>query len=185
MEDRDIIALFNERQERGISEIKRKYGKLCYHLAYNILNNHEDAEETVADSYLVAWGQIPPEVPKSLKNYLCILVRNLSLTKFHHNSAVKRNSLYDVALEELAENLADKKTPEDDLILKEFQENWNLFLDKLDYENRSIFILRYWYGESVSNIATQFHCKPNAISSRLKRTRKKLKVYFEKLEEST
>ncbi len=185
MNDEEIVRLFEQRQESGIAEVNKKYGKLCLKLANNILNNREDAEECVQDTYFGAWNSIPPEVPKSLKNYLCLVVRNLSLKKFHYNSAQKRNSFYDVALDELAEILTTNETPEDDLILQEYQAYLNKFLIQLDKENRSIFLLRYWYGESISDIATQFRCKPNAISSRLKRTRKKLKELFKKLEEST
>lgn len=185
MNDEEIVWLFQQRKENGIEETHKKYGRLCRKLAYNILNNSEDAEECVQDTYLGAWNTIPPEVPKSLKNYLCLVVRNLSLKKFHHNSAQKRNSFYDVALSELEQILTTNETPEDELIIKEYQSNLNKFLTELDKENRSIFLLRYWYCESVTEIAKQFHCNENAISSRLKRTRKKLKEFLDKMEEST
>ncbi len=183
MNDSEIVWLFQQRTESCIAETHKKYGRLCRKLAYNILNNSEDAEECVQDTYLGAWNTIPPEVPKSLKNYLCLVVRNLSLKKFHHNSAQKRNSFYDVALEELETILTTNETPEDDLIIKEYQANLNNFLAELDKENRSIFLLRYWYCQSVTEIAKQFHCSENAISSRLKRTRKKLKTFMDKMEE--
>lgn len=183
MEDEEILSLFEQRVEDSITQISKKYGKLCQKISYNILNNSEDVEECVLDSYLGAWNSIPPEIPKSLKNYLCLIVRNLSLKKYHYNTAQKRNSFYDIALDELSEVLSTNETPEDSLIIKEYQEQLNLFLSKLTLENRSIFILRYWYCESVGDIAKQFNSNENAISSRLKRIRKNLKEFFAKMED--
>lgn len=183
MEDEEIFLLLEQRSENSITLMSKKYGNLCQKISYNILNNREDVEECIQDSYLGAWNNIPPNIPKSLKNYLCVLVRNLSLKKYHHNTAQKRNSLYDIALDELSEVLTSNETPEDSLIMKEYQENLNLFLSKLSKENRSIFVLRYWYCDSVSDIAKQFNTTENAISSRLKRIRKNLKDFFNQMED--
>lgn len=183
MEDEEILSLLEQRAESSITQLSKKYGNLCQKISYNILNNREDVEECVLDSYLGAWNSIPPEIPKSLKNYLCLIVRNLSLKKYHYNTAQKRNSFYDIALDELSEILTTNETPEDSLIIKEYQENLNLYLSKLSKENRSIFLLRYWYCESVSDIAKQFNTTENAISSRLKRMRKNLKDFFNQMEE--
>lgn len=184
MNDEDIVYLFEQRHENGIAEVNKKYGKLCYKVARNILNNCEDVEECIQDTYLGVWNNIPPEKPKSLKNYICLMTRNLSLKKFHHSSAKKRNSFYDIALDELENVLTNNETPEDLSILKEYQDNLNVFLKNLDRENRSIFVLRYWYSEPIIDIAKQFNCSENAISSRLKRTRKKLKDFLNEMEET-
>ena len=101
MEDCKIIDLFFDRSEEAITELAKKYGGVCYRIARNILNNSSDAEECVNDAYLGAWNSIPPREPNPLAAYLCRIVRNLSVKKYHANTAVKRNSFYDVALEEL------------------------------------------------------------------------------------
>lgn len=101
MEDQEIIELFFARLEQAISGLQNKYGNRCMKVAYNILNNRLDAEECVNDAYLAAWNTIPPEKPNPLFTYVCHIVRNLSIKRYHANNALKRNSHYDVALDEL------------------------------------------------------------------------------------
>ena len=106
MLDEEIIELFFERSEKAIEELEAKYGKICLQTSYNILGNYSDAEECVNDSYLGAWNAIPPARPAPLLTYVLKIVRNLSLNCYHRNQARKRNSTYDLAVEELSEFLA-------------------------------------------------------------------------------
>ena len=98
MEDSQIINLFIERSEQAIVELSNKYGRVCKKVSLNILNNPLDAEECVNDAYLGAWNGIPPQKLNPLLSYICRIVRNLSIKKYHANTATKRNSYYDVAL---------------------------------------------------------------------------------------
>ena len=97
MDDEKIIELFFNRSEQAIEEVDKKYGKTCHNISYNILHNKLDAEECVNDAYLGAWNAIPPARPSPLLTYLCKIVRNLSLKRYEFNTAIKRNSTYDVA----------------------------------------------------------------------------------------
>lgn len=103
MEDTKIIDLFFLRSETAVTELEQKYGTACKSLAFHILNSKEDAEECVNDAYLALWNNIPPNRPDPLRAYLCQIVRNLSIKKYKANTAKKRNSFYDMSLEELAE----------------------------------------------------------------------------------
>ena len=105
MNDERIIDLFFERSEQAIKELDGKYGKVFHSLSFKILNNHQDAEECVNDSYLGTWNTIPPAKPNPLLAFVCKIVRNISLKRYEQNTAAKRNSRYDVALEELEECL--------------------------------------------------------------------------------
>lgn len=184
MEDIQIIKLFQKRSEDAISQISQKYGLLCRKMADNILNNDQDVEESINDAYFALWNSIPPNEPNSICNYLCKTLRNLALKKYHYNTAQKRNSSYDIALDELSESLISNDLIENSLSIetslstKELGEHINEFLAKLDKENRTIFVLRYWYAASVNDIATKFGAKPNTISTKLKRTRDKLKNHL-------
>lgn len=180
MEDSQIIALFFERSEQAIDHMSDKYGKKCMKLAGNILNNRQDAEECVNDSYFAVWNTIPPKKPDSLSAYLCRIVRNISIKKYHGNTAVKRNSYYDVALDELAECIPAAETVEEEVAVKELADAINRILKKLKKENRIIFVRRYWFSNSVSEIAEMFQTNEHNISVRLSRTRKMLKKYLEK-----
>ena len=94
MEDSKIVELFYERSEQAIIELSRKYEKLCKKIAKNILGNNLDAEECVNDAYLGVWNTIPPQNPNPLITYVCKIVRNTAVKKYHNNTAIKRNTSY-------------------------------------------------------------------------------------------
>jgi RNA polymerase sigma-70 factor (ECF subfamily) len=178
MDDNKIIALFFARSEEAISELDTKYGKLCNHIAINILGNRDDAEECVNDAYFGAWNTIPPQKPNPLQAYICKIVRNIAVTKYHANTAQKRNSSYDVALDELENCLFTAETPDNALQAKELSHLLDRFLAELDARSRVIFVRRYWYADSVAVIAEQFHMRPNSVSVQLSRTRSKLRKFL-------
>ena len=180
MDDSKIIELFYSRSEQAIVELSEKYGAICNKVAGNILNNSLDAEECVNDAYLGAWNTIPPQRPSPLLAYLCRIVRNLAVTRYHSNTAVKRNSFYDVALDELEECLASAASVEAEISARELSGLLDRFLETLDAENRVLFVRRYWYADSVSDIAEDFHMSSNNVSVRLSRIRGKLKKYLKR-----
>lgn len=180
MDDSRIIDLFYARSEQAIVELSAKYGPVCSKVARNILNNPHDAEECVNDAYLGAWNTIPPQNPNPLLTYICRIVRNLSIMRYRANTAIKRNSFYDAALDELEDCLASPENVEDQLTAKELSAALDQFLDALDQENRVMFVRRYWYADSISEIAERLHRSKNNVSVRLFRTRARLKNYLEK-----
>ena len=119
MDDIEIIELFFERSEQAIIELSNKYGAICNKVADNILNNRLDSEECVNDAYLGVWNTIPPQRPNPLLSYVCRIVRNLALKKYHENTAQKRNSYYDVALDEIADCIPASFSVEDEIMAKE------------------------------------------------------------------
>lgn len=178
MQEEEIIALFQARSESAITRLAEKYGGHCLSIAKNILKNKEDSEECVNDCYLSTWNGIPPTIPDSLKAFVLRVTRNIALKKYHRNTAKKRNSLYDVSLEELKEVLASVETPEHSLLAQELTEYLNEFLDGLEEEQQIIFTLRYWYSESAEAIGKKLQMKPNTVTVKLKRIREKLKKYL-------
>ena len=160
LEDSKIIELFFARVEQAIVELSAKYGTVCSRIARNILKNDLDAEECVNDTYLAAWNTIPPEKPDPLKTYIFRIVRNISIAKYHANTSIKRNSYYDVALEELESCLAASIT--------------------VEQESQMLFVRRYWYSDDISDLADRFHMNNNNVSVRLSRIRNKLKNYLQK-----
>lgn len=179
MNDEELIELFQARTEVAIAELTKQYGTLLKKIAFNILKSNEDAEECINDTYLAIWNQIPPENPKPLLAYVCKVARNQSIMRYHKNTAKKRNSFYDESLDELENLLVSYDTPEKQVELQEFQQELNGFLKKCSLENQKIFMLRYWYGESVGEISKQCGLKENTVSARLARTRKSLKKHLE------
>lgn len=178
MDDSQIIELFFERSEQAIIELSNKYGTLCTHIANNILGSKQDAEECVNDAYLGVWNSIPPQRPNPLKSFVCRIVRNLAIKRYHSNTAIKRNSFYDVALDELDNCFPASDSTDEEFNAKETAHIIDNFLESLDAESRIMFIRRYWYSDSVSDIAKALHRSNHSVSVNLSRTRGKLKKYL-------
>lgn len=178
MNDERIIELFFGRSEQAIKELDEKYGRVCYSVSYNILNNQQDAEECVNDAYLGTWNAIPPAKPNPLLAFICKIVRNISLKRYEQNTAIKRNSHYDVAMEELEDCLASSTTIEEELEERKLTEIIESFLDSLSKENRVIFLRRYWFSDGYADIARQVGMTKKNVSVRLTRIRKELRKYL-------
>ena len=178
LEDSQIIALFFERSEQAIAELDRKYGPAVRKTAANILADRLDVEECVNDTYLGVWNSIPPQKPDPLISYVCRIARNLAAGKYHSNTAQKRSGQYDLVLDELAECIPASVDVESEYEAKELSAAISRFLKTLSYEDRFCFLRRYWYADSVSDIAAMTHGASHRISVRLFRTRKKLNRYL-------
>ena len=180
MDDSKIIELFFERSEQAIIELSNKYGAICNKVADNILNNRLDSEECVNDAYLGVWNTIPPQRPNPLLSYVCRIVRNLALKKYHENTAQKRNSYYDVALDEIADCIPASFSVEDEIMAKEVAGVIDSYLESLDQQSRIMFIRRYWHADSIEELAALFHKSKHYISVRLSRIRKALRQRLKK-----
>lgn len=180
MEDRELIELLFARSEQAIVELDRKYGWICRSIANRILQNEQDAEECVNDAYLAIWNTVPPQRPDPLSAYLCRIVRNRSVARYHQNTAQKRNGVYDLALDELEHCLSSMQTVETELEAAELSRRLDAFLATLGQKERMLFVRRYWYSDSVAELAERFHMRPNTVSVRLSRTREKLRRELKK-----
>ena len=177
MEDERIVALFFERSEMAIRALDDKYGALCRAVAFNILADAQDAEECVSDAYLGAWNAIPPARPDPLRAYSIKIVRNLSVKAYRTKRAFKRSG-YTVALEELDECIADKKTVEDTVEAAELGGIIERFLDTLSAKERVIFMRRYAFADSYAEIAERVGVTEKNVSVRLSVTREKLRQFL-------
>ena len=178
MEDEEIIGLFFARSEQAICELDRKYGKVFQKTSYNILKDELDAAECVNDVYLGTWNTIPPTRPNSLVSFVCQIVRNISVKRYYKKKAMKRNSTYDVAMEEIDACLSSVNTVEDEVETKELAHIIEGFLETLSSENRVIFLQRYWFSDTYSDIAKKVGISEKSVSVRLARIRKKLREYL-------
>lgn len=177
-DDSKIIELFFERSEQAIRELDIKYGKIFYRLSYNIVNSSQDAEECVNDSYLGVWNTIPPIRPNHLLSYTLKIVRNISLKLYYRKTAIKRNSTYTIAMEEIETYIADRKNVEEEIETKELSVIIEKFLDTLTAENRVIFMRRYWFSDSYKDISEIVGISEKNVSVRLTRIREKMKQYL-------
>lgn len=181
MEDHAIVELYFARAEEAISETAAKYGGYCYSIAYNILNDREDSEESVSDTYLAAWNAIPPRRPAILATFLGKITRHLAIDRWRARSAQKRGGGEVIlALEELEECADSSRSPEQLLARRELGSLLNRFLESLPETERHVFLCRYWYLYSVAEIASAFGFSQSKTASMLHRTRGKLRKLLEK-----
>ena len=178
MLDEQIIELFFERSEQAINELDDKYGKALHNLSYNILNDRLDAEECVNDSYFGVWNVIPPERPNPLLTFVCKIVRNISIKKYHAKTAIKRNSTYNIAMSEVANYILSPNNVEAEIETKELAHLIENFLDTLTVENRVIFMRRYWFSDTYKDIADRVGITEKMVSMRLTRIRKQMREYL-------
>lgn len=181
MEDKEIIELFLQRSETAISAASEKYKSYCMKIAGNILGSRQDAEECINDTLMKAWELIPPHKPEMLSTFLGKLTRNFAINMRRRQTTEKRGGGQTAAVfEELSETISENADFEREQERKELIEEINRFLRGLPKQKRNIFICRYWYCDSVTDIAAQFGLTENNVSVTLNRVRKKLRQHLEK-----
>lgn len=179
MDDKRIIALLWDRAEGAIDALAAKFGKRLLRTAQNILGDARDAEEAVSDTYLALWNAIPPERPDPLSAYIYKVGKNIALKHLRARSAEKRSGNYELSLEELSDVIPGNSL-EEALDARALGEAINGFLDTLTKEDRVLFVRRYWFGDSIAELAAGRMTTTGNISVRLHRIRTKLKDYLQK-----
>ncbi|MCE5235356.1 MAG: RNA polymerase sigma factor [Clostridiaceae bacterium] len=181
MEDGDIVALYWARSESAIFETAAKYGGYCRAIAYNILFNAEDAEESVNDAYMAAWNSMPPHRPSILSAFLGKLTRRIAIDRWRRRGAEKRGGgEMAFALDELAECIPSGHDVEREILSAELEEAVRAFVKTLPGTERWVFIGRYWFLKPISELGGKFGFCESKVKSMLYRTRKKLMLYLRK-----
>lgn len=179
MEDGKIIELFFARNEDAIRHADDTYGRRLFALADNIVKNDQDAEESVSDTYMKAWDTIPPKKPMHLFAYLAKICRNFALKKLDWRAAAKRNAEV-VSLTQEMEVCIPDVSRDRDMEARELGQILDAFLRTLSEENQMVFLRRYWYVDTVAEIAVRYGISESAVQMRLNRTKHKLAAYLAK-----
>lgn len=177
MDDLRIIDLYFERNEQAITETAAKYGKLCHSIAYNVLNNHEDSEECVNDTYIGMWNAIPPARPNNFTAFICRIVRNLSLKRLEFLKREKRSVDVVLSLDELAAVLPDDQYAPD-VSDEDVGKLISQFLRTQKEDVRNVFIRKYYFFDSIKEIAVRYSFTESKVKNMLFYTRNKLKDYL-------
>ncbi|MBE6917283.1 MAG: sigma-70 family RNA polymerase sigma factor [Ruminococcaceae bacterium] len=178
MEDHKIIELFFARSEEAIAHVREKYGPMCRKIAANMLNDAEDADECVNDTLLALWNAIPPARPQLLRPYIARISRNQARNRLVYNKAQKRSAEMAISLEELDGCLASPDSVEQAMEGRDLTRAIERFLLTLDEDSRNMFLRRYWFYDSVEEIAEGFGVSKNKVKVRLFRAREKLRAYL-------
>lgn len=173
MEEQQILKLLWDRAEGAVAALAERFGKRLHMTAMNLLSDPQDAEECVNDTYLAVWNAIPPKRPERLGAYVYRAGRNIALNRLRAKTTLKRNG-YELSLEELA-GCIPAPCLEDGQGLGQAMD---AYLETISRDSRVIFLRRYWFGDSVKDIAKSFSMTENAVSVRLSRTRDGLKAYL-------
>lgn len=179
MEDGKIIELYFARNEDAIKHTDETYGRRLFILAERIVNNKLDAEESVSDTYMRAWDTIPPQKPRHFFAYLAKICRNFALKKLDWKTAAKRNAEV-ISLTQEMETCIPDAAKDKEMESRELGQILDAFLRTLSEENQMIFLRRYWYVDTIAEIAVRYGITEGAVQMRLNRTRKKLAVYLAK-----
>ncbi len=180
MDDNEIVELFFARDEAAIEAVHRRYGSYCTAIAQNILGDEGAAEECVNDAWLRCWDAIPPQRPRSLKAFAGKIVRNLALSALRSETAQKKGGgQAALALEELSEVVSGGDTPEAALDRQALLAALDGFLANLPEQPRSLFLRRYWYLDSVKQLAVRFGMSQTKVTTTLHRLRQKLRVHLQ------
>ena len=179
VEDRDIIRLFQARDNEALRQTEKKYGEYCLHIALNILGSTEDAEECVNDTLLKVWNAIPRCVPSDLKAFVAKTARNTALDRLRTLNAQKRGGgKIDAVLSELEACLPGGESPEEAYDAAALRALIDRFLEKLNARERGIFMQRYFFAEDTAAIARKYGTPRANVRLILSRTRSKLKTYL-------
>lgn len=182
MTDMEIIQLYLNRNEQAILETQQKYEKKLFQISFQMLNSREDAQECTNDTYHQAWKSIPPQHPESLLAYLSRIVRNLSISRWRAQHALKRSCEIDYLLSELEDCIPNTSTIDDVIDEKSISLALNQWLLSLEISDRKLFMRRYWHGDSVKQLSLKCGKTPTQLSSHLFRLRQQLRNYLEKEE---
>ena len=177
MDDQQIIDLYFDRNEQAITETDVKYGKLCHSIAYNILSNREDSEECVNDTYIGVWNAIPPTRPNNFMAFVCRIARNLSLKRLEFLKREKRSADVILSLDELSAVLPDERYAPD-VSDEDVGRLISQFLRTQKEDVRNVFIRKYYFFDSVKEIAERYSFTESKVKNMLFFTRNKLKDYL-------
>jgi RNA polymerase sigma-70 factor (ECF subfamily) len=181
MDDNRIGELYWDRDETAIRETDARYGRYLWTIAYNVLADREDSDECVNDSYYKAWSAMPPHRPASLSSFLGRIVRQLAVDRFRRRTAQKRApSEYVLSLDELAECVSGVEEPHQTAELRALAQAVSDYLWELSREMRNVFLWRYYFMDSVQEIAHRLDASESQVKSMLHRTRLGLRAHLEK-----
>ena len=181
LDDNQIVDLFLTRDEEAVAAVSEKYGAELRRIAVNILSDAGVAEECENDAYLKAWNSIPPHEPRTyLFTYLARLVRAVAIDRFRRQSAEKRSLQYAELTQEIENSIPGLKNVETEVDAHFLSESVNRFLRALPYEKRYVFVRRYWYLDSVADIAKRCGYTQSNVKTMLFRLRAQLKEHLEK-----
>lgn len=181
MQDEMIVDLYWQRNETAINETENKYGNYLFRIARNILLDREDSMESVNDTYLKAWDTMPPNRPGSLSVYLGRITRFISIDRLRKRTSLKRKaSEYTIALSELEDCSSGTNATEasiDNILLTNAIGD---YLKSLSEESRNMFIGRYYFLDSIREIAGYTKASESKVKVQLYRIRLELKEYLKK-----
>ena len=179
MEDSKIIELLFQRCETALGAIEKKYRSACMKIAMNVLNDYQEAEECVNDTFFGTWNSIPPNKPDPLSSYIFRITRNIAINIRKRDTAKKRKGNYELCFDEIEEFLCSPETVEDTVSEAELANYIDEFLSNLNKTNRYIFVRRFWYLDSYEDISKAIGIKNGAVRIRLTRVKVQLKKYLE------
>lgn len=105
---------------------------------------------------------------------MCRIVRNLALMRYRFDHAKRRDPELLVSLSDVEATIADSKQDLDE----ETGKLIDAFLRKQSADARNVFIRKYWFCDSIEDIAREYSFSKSKVKSMLFHTRNKLKKFL-------
>ncbi len=180
MNNEAIMKLLNDRDERALEEIQKEYGYMLKSIAFSLYKSDGVAEECLNDALMDIWNTIPPEKPKSVISYACMIIRRRAIDRVKRETAKKRLIPEGSEYTDVMEDMAFVEDIGPDVVDKmQVADIVNRFLGKLSRTNREIFISRYYDFESLDSIAARLNMSKNSVNARLSRLKQTLRCDLE------
>ncbi len=179
--DEKIVDMYLARDTEAINCSAQVYGTRLRRLAYGIVRDEHDAEQCENDTYLRAWDSISSkESGEFLFGYLARITRNLALDTYKREKTAKGNEQLEVLAKELEQCLSVVDEPGSKAEGKDLCHLIDIFLKMQPSKIRNLFLRRYWYMDSVGELAKRFLISELNVKYTLFCVRKELRKYLKR-----
>lgn len=171
MQETDIIELLLRQDPQGAEVLLSRYGPLMKYVIGPIVSNIQDQEECLSEAVLRIMDKIQLYDPErgSWTAWVTAVTRSVALNK-------ARASKIRFETEEISlDTPSPDPTPEEQLLLRERQNELRDAISQLPQKDRLIFYRKYYYLQTTAQIASEIGMTERAIEGRLYRIKKRLR----------
>ena len=181
MEDSQIVELYLQRNESAIQHTAAQYGVQLQRISYGIVHDQGTAEECENDTYLQAWNTIPPHAPHNyFFAFLARIIRHISIDRCRYQQRLCRSAYILELSNELQCCVPSGQDTESQMEAIALGQTISAFLWEQPEAVRNVFLRRYWYMDSVLDIAHRFGMSQSKVKSMLFRSRNALRIHLKK-----
>ena len=178
--DEEIVAMYWARDEQAIKQTDIKYHSILINVALNILQNKEDSEECLNDTYIGAWNSMPPHKPSVLRSFLSGIMRKIAISKFRANHRQKRQLGQAFSLSDFEDFIPCEDDPYTVAQARALGQVIGTWLERQSQRRRYIFISRYYYAKPIEQITAELGCSKSTVNKEIAQLKQSLREMLAK-----